>query len=171
MQISKTSGTRALPFRGRSGSETKAILKAKLEKTQAALEVDRQLVQQVNELIGESPSIVTKLTTSLMLPPELSELISTYTKLYKTSEAEAVRRFDMYVQSLHDEHVVIEDLMQEIEILLHVGGERMESAFSLTSLTGNDGGGGLLMKTHAEKGYSLGLLSAMNTCAFHTQYF
>ena len=114
LHVCKSSGARQLARK--LYAESKVISKAKLERTQAALEVDRQLIQQVNELIGKSPSIVTKLTTSLMLPPELSELISTYTKLYKTSEAEAVSRFDTYVQSLHDEHVVIEDLMQEIEL-------------------------------------------------------
>ena len=115
LHVCKSSGARQLA-RIKLYAESKVISKAKLERTQAALEVDRQLIQQVNELIGESPSIVTKLTTSLMLPPELSELISTYTKLYKTSEAEAMSRFDTYVQSLHDERVVIEDLMQEIEL-------------------------------------------------------
>ena len=115
LHVCKSSGARQLARK--LYAESKVISKAKLERTQAALEVDRQLIQQVNELIGKSPSIiVTKLTTSLMLPPELSELISTYTKLYKTSEAEAVSRFDTYVQSLHDERVVIEDLMQEIEL-------------------------------------------------------
>ena len=108
MQISKTSGTRALPFRGRSGSETKAILKAKLEKTQAALEVDRQLIQQVNELIGKSPTRLA--TTSFILPPELSELISMCTKLYKTSEEEAMSALDKHIDSLDNEHVNIKQL-------------------------------------------------------------
>ena len=131
--------------------------------------------------------IVGGVATALTVPIDLGELIYNSVKLYKKSETEATKWFDEQLKSLRTQEKEIEKLLEENETpteaaeevsqesdlhsVLHVeGGERMESAFSLTSLTGIDGGGGLLMKTHAE-GYSLGLLSAMNACAFHTQYF
>ena len=117
LHICKSSGARQLARklyeatpRGKSGAESKVISKAKLERTQAALEVDRQLIQQVNELIGESHT--RRATTSLILPPELSEIISMCTK---TSEMEAADEFYKHLDSLQDQHSIIEDLMQFYE--------------------------------------------------------
>ena len=86
-----------------------------------------------------------------------------------SQESEEVSQESEEIEELlKGNEIPTEELLPE-EVVLHVeGGGRTESAFSLTSLTGSDGGGGLLMKKHAEKGYSLGLLSAMNACAFHT---
>lgn len=88
------------------------ISMAKLKKVKAAIEVDRQLMEQVNILMVEcqlvSPNDV------LILPSELFELISNCIKFYKISEAEALQRLDEYIESLREQYVKIMDKVQGI---------------------------------------------------------
>ena len=88
----------------------KFISMAKLEKVKAALEVDKQLMQQVNRLMVECNLITPG--DVLTLPPELSELISSCIKLYKISEGEAMAGFDQHVGSMFDQYVKVKHKIQ-----------------------------------------------------------
>ena len=88
----------------------KLISMAKLEKVKAALEVDKQLMQQVNRLMVECNLITPG--DVLTLPPELSELISSCIKLYKISEGEAMAGFDQHVGSMFDQYVKVKHKIQ-----------------------------------------------------------
>lgn len=104
---------RPVTTRGRSLAVSvtdKLISMAKLEKVKAALEVDKQLMQQVNRMMVEchltSPSVV------LTLPPELFELISNCIKLYKISEGAAMAGFDHHVESMFNQYDEVRNKIQ-----------------------------------------------------------
>ncbi|XP_019863081.1 PREDICTED: uncharacterized protein LOC109591920 [Amphimedon queenslandica] len=96
----------------RGKAESKALSDDNLEGTQATLEVDKQLTQQVNSLIGGCSSIARM--GSLLLPIELSELISNCTKWYKTSEDKMVTEFDRNLDSLKDQCLIMKEIVRFI---------------------------------------------------------
>lgn len=96
----------------RGKAESKALSDENLDGTQATLEVDKQLTRQINGLIGGCTSIAR--IGNLLLPIELSELISNCTKCYKTSEAKMITEFDRNLDSLEDQCLIMKELVQFI---------------------------------------------------------
>ena len=86
------------------------ISMAKLKKVKAAIEIDRQLMEQVNILTVECQLIAPD--DVLILPTELFELISNCIKFYKISENKAKQQLDEYIELLREQYVKIKDKVQ-----------------------------------------------------------